>query len=206
MSATKTLIAAALLVVPAAAQAATIDFEAQAGANPPQFITPGVAAQPVTIDGATFAGGRIVKGTDDFLDPDVGDLTAAYTTMPYAGFTNPITIAFAGAISAISFEIVNNIAGDYQVTTNTGLSQSYSFGAYANQYVSLAGLGINAVSIRYTTPSQSPLFDFAIDNVTTTAAVAAVPELATWMMMIAGLGLTGVALRRRRETVAACRA
>ena len=188
MNIRKTLIAAAtLLVMPAAAQAATVDFEAQ-GIGAPDFIS----------------GGRIIKGTEDFLDTDLGDLTAAYTTMPYAKFTNPITIAFAGAMGAVSFEFVNNIAGTYQVTTNTGINQSYTLGDYANQYVSLSGAGITSVAVQFNTVTQAPqpLFDFAIDNVSF-SAVAAVPELATWMMMIAGLGLTGASLRRRRVTTAA---
>ncbi|WP_254602693.1 PEPxxWA-CTERM sorting domain-containing protein [Sphingomonas bacterium] len=51
------------------------------------------------------------------------------------------------------------------------------------------------------TPGQSIFFqaDFAI---TIDPLAAAVPEAGTWGMMIAGFGLAGVALRRRRTTVA----
>lgn len=42
-------------------------------------------------------------------------------------------------------------------------------------------------------------FGPALDNVT----VSAIPEAATWAMMIAGMGLSGAALRRRRATALA---
>lgn len=188
--------------VPCTAHAVTIDFEAQ-GATAPSFIQPGTRSQTLAIGGATFAGGAVIAGTDDFLDPDLGDLTAAYTTAPYTSFTNPITISFASAVAALSFQVVNNIAGTYVVSVNGGATQSYALGDYANSVISLTG-AINRVSIGYTVQPQAadPYFDFAIDNVSFSAASSAVPEASTWAMAIAGLLLTGAALRQRRSASA----
>lgn len=44
---------------------------------------------------------------------------------------------------------------------------------------------------------------FKLNSITVTPAAGAVPEPATWATMIAGFGLTGAALRRRRSTAAA---
>lgn len=52
-------------------------------------------------------------------------------------------------------------------------------------------------------PFQSPLDTIGIDNLVFSAAVPAVPEPATWAMLIAGFGAAGTALRRRRRAVAA---
>ncbi len=40
-----------------------------------------------------------------------------------------------------------------------------------------------------------------IDNINVTAVRGAVPEPATWAMMIAGFGAVGVAMRRRQRAV-----
>ena len=193
------ILAAASFAVPAAASATTIDFEAQ-GAGAPASVLPNTGPQTLTIGSAVFAGGQLVKATDDFIDPDLGDLTAAYTTFDYLTTLhtlNPLTIAFAVPVSAVSFKLVNNIAGNYQVTTNLG-SQTFSLGDYANQLISLTGPAISSVAIQYSsTPTVAPLFDFAIDDVSFNP-VAAVPEPGAWLMMIVGLGMTGAVLRRRR--------
>lgn len=198
------------LAAPAAAGAVTVDFEAQSGPTTPAYVAPGAKPQTLAISGATFTGGEVVVGTEDFLDPDNGDLTAAYTTAPYSGFGNPLSISLAAAASSISFEVVNNIAGTYQVSVNGGAAQNYTLGDYANQTITLTGAAISRVTIGYQTSTNpnpfAPAFDFAIDNVAfTAAATAAVPEAATWATMILGLMVTGAALRRRRSMTAAFR-
>ena len=183
---------------PAMAHATTVDFEAQ-GANAPAFISPNTPPQTLVIGGATFAGGQLVKTTDDFIDPAVGDLTAAYTTFDYITTLhtlNPLTISFALPVSAVSFELVNNIAGDYQIITNLG-TQTFTLGDNANQLIALSGV-ITSVAIKYlSSPTVGPFYDFAVDNVSFEPA-AAVPELQAWIMTIMGLGMTGAVLRRRR--------
>lgn len=44
---------------------------------------------------------------------------------------------------------------------------------------------------------------FAIDNLTIASSAGAVPEPASWALLIAGFGLTGAAMRRRRMPVVA---
>jgi len=53
-----------------------------------------------------------------------------------------------------------------------------------------------------TTPLRDNDYDDLIFSFTNTAAASAVPEPATWGLMLAGFALTGTALRRRRVSVA----
>jgi hypothetical protein len=62
----------------------------------------------------------------------------------------------------------------------------------------------------FTGPLSAPTFTLSTFNMTTsggdpraTLTIAAVPEAGTWAMMIAGFGLMGAGLRRRRATVQA---
>ena len=53
-----------------------------------------------------------------------------------------------------------------------------------------------ATGLSFTSESGTFLSDLAVTG-------GGVPEPATWAMMIAGFGLTGVAIRRRRASIAA---
>ena len=49
-------------------------------------------------------------------------------------------------------------------------------------------------------PTDVQVFDYRIDI---TDAAAAVPEPATWALLLTGFGMIGVAVRRRSRTIAA---
>lgn len=57
------------------------------------------------------------------------------------------------------------------------------------------------VSVRFSSSgSDSPQFNgFSVDNINATAATA-VPEVQTYAMLLAGLGMIGFVARRRRKT------
>ena len=109
----------------------------------------------------------------------------------------------AGQSYLISFDLQNLFGGTpnfYQVLFG-GVSlftatNSAAFG-YTNFSTTATALGVStdlAFNFRHD-PSR-----FALDNVSVTAVNGAVPEPATWAMMLMGFGAMGVSLRRRRRT------
>ncbi|MES2289998.1 MAG: PEPxxWA-CTERM sorting domain-containing protein [Pseudomonadota bacterium] len=91
----------------------------------------------------------------------------------YAAFTSPTTIRFSNGENFIGLratDAAGQVFYGYAFTTNNVIN-SYAF-------ESVAGATITA----------------------STAIPAAVPEPATWAMMIGGFGVMGVAMRRRRRT------
>ena len=75
-------------------------------------------------------------------------------------------------------------------------TNSAAFG-YTNFSTTATALGVStdlAFNFRH-----DPSF-FALDNVSVTAVNGAVPEPATWAMMLIGFGAMGVSMRRRRRT------
>ena len=75
-------------------------------------------------------------------------------------------------------------------------TNSAAFG-YTNFSTTATALGVStdlAFNFRHDPTS------FALDNVSVTAVNGAVPEPATWAMMLIGFGAMGVSMRRRRRT------
>ena len=109
----------------------------------------------------------------------------------------------AGQSYLISFDLQNLFGGTpnfYEVLFG-GVSlftatNSAAFG-YTNFSTTATALGVStdlAFNFRH-----DPTF-FALDNVSVTAVNGAVPEPATWAMMLIGFGAMGVSMRRRRRT------
>jgi hypothetical protein len=87
---------------------------------------------------------------------------------------NQIRFNFAG---------VQLAAGAFGGAQSVGRRMTYDFG------------GQKVTSVEFMSSGNS----FEFDNIATTSAV---PEPATWAMMITGFGLAGAAMRRRRATLA----
>jgi len=117
-----------------------------------------------------------------------------------AGFYNsdafPMLLTFGGSpfdlvsIDFLSFSdtigaVLTSSSGAIVNVSNVG---TFNFGAGFS--------AINWVSI--TSSNGGSDLDFVLDNITGNA----VPEPASWAMLIAGFGLTGAAMRRRRVVVA----
>ncbi len=95
------------------------------------------------------------------------------------------TYTLFGAIDGTTVSTINGV--DLASGTNPGALVSFSFTA--------AGTSALLTFTQASGSEGSPIFD----NVTVTA----VPEPATWGLMLAGFGLIGFAARRRRVSVAA---
>ena len=104
---------------------------------------------------------------------------------------------YTGRIYQYYFAYSYGLFGDYAFTRQTISFRAVESGNFRFQLGTLSGGG------------YGPLIDnFAIDlnptgGISTRAGVAAVPEPASWALMIAGFGLAGGAMRRRRALVAA---
>lgn len=154
-------------------------------------------------DGLTFVGGdnNLIAAK---LSVTTFRLGMPFTNLGFSGFAGPAnwgSSAFAAGTT--------NATGDFFVLDTSGfgspriyLPKNYIFGRtltgsaiFAN--VSLAALGLNVGQYVYTGPSN--------DTITVNiqgGSIAAVPEPASWALMILGFGTVGMALRRRREVSA----
>ncbi len=152
----------------------------------------------VTSTPINFNAGRLITVTFDVSgNPRAG--TPADIFNFALGFTDPETIA--------QFTLISGFQGAYG-TTGTGIS---SMGTYTESLVRNRPYVSYALSF-IPTSAGSLLLSFAgagpndsagpiLDNVLVGSQV--VPEPSSWLMLLAGFGMVGVAARRRRNTVAA---
>jgi hypothetical protein len=151
-------------------------------------ISPGSAGTPLayfpvtggSIDTATFAGS--IQHTGSGLS-----LSTATTTV---NLTNFVIDTVAGTLSG-------NVAVG---ATNLGVVPLFNLGssgiAVAPFSLTLSSAAAGALSTVFGVPN---LTGFLIGNANTIPITSAVPEPATVLSMLAGLGLIGVALQRRRR-------
>ena len=120
-----------------------------------------------------------------------------------------ITLTFANAVSAVGAQFQADFYGPFTaelIGSNGAVLGSFALGGNSSGsndnsavFVGLMSTqaDIKQVQFHLTSASSSPN-DFAIGTVSF-ATGGAVPEPATWALMLGGFGLAGVALRRRRE-------
>ena len=126
--------------------------------------------------------------------------------------------AFTSASSLIGNQIsYSNVAGTFGGIVGTAPSVGFGTGLVAGFQISGTSLGFAqfASADLFSGPLTSPVFNLGTFNLSSivsgastlrisqAATPGAVPEPATWMMMLAGFALTGVAMRRRRPAFAA---
>jgi hypothetical protein len=159
-----------LAVAAGTAKADIINFEAQGAGAPSAFN--GTLNSPLKIGIATFNGGQLLNNEAGSVDETA--VYASTNTNPVGGaYTDPLTIAFSQAVSSFSIDVTNEFADSYTVADNRGGSQTKALALNTTQSFSLADSGITSVTIGSATKS---FWDFAIDNVQFTPAVAPVPE------------------------------
>lgn len=165
-------LAASAMAVPASA--AVITFEE------------GTAGTAISgYDGITFTNGVFAQCGGGCPAPELGLFATTGTS------ASPMTATFAALQSSVSFINVSfssvlakayNANGDLLAS----LTSTEAFPISGN-VLTLSGTGIKYVTFEG---------GFGIDNLSYT--IGAVPEPATWAMMISGFGMIGGAMRRRR--------
>lgn len=221
---TKTMLACAVLAgtitiggVASAATIVTYDFNNYTGGSS-QATQVGTGLQ-------VFAYGNLPGFTKSGQNPvhAVQRSTGDYAVMLYNGDTpaqtNIITaitgvaantlgqtyqVSFQSALAVYSYPSQVTQAGDGLLfrlldSTNAAVA-SYTYSPTTTPFTSAGfsytGTGTGAVRLSISGVGNSGQFGGAVDNV----AIAAVPEPATWGMMIAGFGVIGGALRTRRRS------
>lgn len=141
--------------------------------------------------GVSFGPGNISSNYAD----DYNTTGGSYDNQ--SGSVSQITFAFASPVSAFAF---NWGAADefwtVELFDGASLLSSYQLtpteSSNNKEYFGFTGAGITSVSL--TTAASDYVF---LDNLTYTSAAGAVPEPATWAMMVLGFGLVGASVRRR---------
>jgi hypothetical protein len=179
----------------AMAPASAATFTAEHGVSP-------TACNSATSTGP-FATGQVITynnsgcqgGYNVFLDTTAQTITLRSAVAPFGDYRfSEFTITGITGTTISSLSAVST-AGLFNTTNRPAPSLTLGFTA-------------DSISILFGTRSSStPLFDFATDGVGQAVfsynGGGAVPEPASWAMLIAGFGLVGAAARRRRAVTAA---
>lgn len=198
----------------APAEALTIRYRAGSFYSPTN-VAPGVSLVE-SFDG--FATGRVTGGfirgssTLNVADPQSVNSADRYlevrsNLVPAQAFV----VALPGEQKVFAFDVRDvRSTSELRVTFADNSTQTYT----GSQILGLASLqdaagpagrvrfnygpfGIGAISLAFFSPDDAQGNRWAVDNV-----ASAVPEPATWGMLMIGFGVAGAALRRRRTAVA----
>lgn len=140
----------------------------------------------------------------------VGSVTGDFTSPSGAGSslspssftaTNGSVFSFTSAIGNFSGTVSNVVVGG--PTSNRVLS-AYALGSFSPLGIYSAFIaGPASVTLSFTQNNAEGAISGGFTLSTPPAPTPGIPEPAAWALLIAGFGLTGAAMRRRRATVAA---
>jgi hypothetical protein len=195
------LVSAAIFCLSSAAQADSVTFENIVGPS----IFPFAASAPLVYSftgyTATFSGGTVLTGESN-QTTDNSSVYATTNLVDGTGYHNPLTITFSAAIQNLQLDILNALAGSYELADNAGHVFDFSLATTGGslQTVGFAATGTVVTITSLNAPSYpAGQYDFAIDNVTFNQPLtAAVPEPGTYALMALGLGAMGFVARRRK--------
>jgi hypothetical protein len=199
------LVAAAALALSAGAASADIQiFAGSVPQNPDENVLLNTGMTGTTVIGTTNQTNSSVTitGTEALSEPSNGQ---ARIEAVDGAFTNLGIRLSNSALTFVRAEFNINAATAGTVTIsgldnmNEAFSQNFSLGANGQNFFNL--VGINGQSIRnLSIVSTAPITDVRQIRLGGVAGVAgAVPEPATWAMMILGFGMVGAGLRLRRR-------
>lgn len=208
----------AALSVPGSAAVVIADVLASVADNP--ALDPGFASLGQSLiydfDGSDPAAGALAGDFAIATAPGTAGISAApagtpvgtnYLTVPIPGPSGSATLALGGEFRNLSFywgsvDTYNTITlfqADGSSTSFTGSQIGFGVDPDGNQTsndsnvrVNFSAVGRGITSVRF----DSTQFAFETD----TFAGTAVPEPATWAMMVGGFGLMGFAARRKNAT------
>ncbi len=159
---------------------------------------------------ATLSGGNVLASDQPFADIPAGGVFGGTFLAAGPTVSQPAILTFAVPVSYLSFlwgspDTYNSLA----ITTNLGEIVNFTAGGMGfpvtngnqsfSQYVQFSATGGRTIASASFT--NNPVQDaFEVANFSTTPAV---PEPATWAMMLIGFGAIGAATRRRRTTTLA---
>lgn len=189
---------AAALPATSFAATTTIDFE---GTNAPccfistSPLTNAYAGLGATFSGVGGTGGSILNqsGSFGFNARSGTDFLAFNTTVN--GISGVEAISFSSLQSNVSIWVANRFGGDISLTaydaSGAAVANSSVNSSSVWQQLSVSAAGIASVRLA----PQSGSMYYAADDLSFTGAV---PEPEAYAMLAAGLGVLGVALRRRK--------
>lgn len=178
------------MAIPASANAAVLITVTEVGANVEALISGSLDLTGLQARGIHNLATN-VRGTSPFLGSSKGT-AMAYTTLVGPASWGPGTdlmpaSTYSGSIFGFTANLSNNGAAiflDPGYVSGDPLSAALTF-----NNATLSSLGLTAGEYIYKAPSGD----------TVTFNMGAVPEPATWAMMIVGFGCVGFALRRQRK-------
>lgn len=157
---------------------------------------------------ATLSGGGVLVSDQPFADIPAGGVFGGSFLAAGPTVGNTATLTFTVPVSYLSFlwgspDLYNALS----ITTNLGATVNFDAGGMGfpvtngdqsfSQYVEFSGTGGHLISSA--TFTNNPVINaFETANFAVTAAV---PEPATWAMMLIGFGAMGLTVRRRRRTI-----
>jgi len=182
------LVAAATLVAAVPAAATVIDFnDRPGGAQPSPFVYPEATFTSST--GQLFVGAAAIA-------KEICPLTASFNCVA------TLTVDFTGSVNGLTFEVSGDDADSstlsvaYTTTSGAGV---FNFGAFDGTFNTAHLVDMSAISnlTQLVLTSDDPA-GLAYNRFTFTPnGGGAVPEPATWALLILGFGAVGAAMRRR---------
>jgi hypothetical protein len=147
---------------------------------------------------ANFSDGEGVKNGSTFVIFDFAGYVPGSVFSPYADLVASSEMLSAGLPTSPDFTddpTISNLRFTYTGASLLNLSNASFSGLNAVSVLSgIAQDGFGAVTVK----SSGPLLGSKVYSAGLVSVPSGIPEPAAWGMMLAGFGLTGAAMRRRR--------
>ncbi len=147
---------------------------------------------------ANFSDGEGVKNGSTFVIFDFAGYVPGSVFSPYADLVASSELLSAGLPTSPDFTddpTISNLRFTYTGASLLNLSNASFSGLNAVSVLSgIAQDGFGAVTVK----SSGPLLGSKVYSAGLVSVPSGIPEPAAWGMMLAGFGLTGAAMRRRR--------